>query len=457
MTWTPPRRYITLPMAEDIGARLVRAGLVSREQLTAILGSGPATGGALVMRLVDEGTVSQDALVKLMLADGYGPLQNAQDLGRAAPDLTKRVPAAMARTLLALPVRARGQAVVVAMADPSDRHSVGELERCLGQPVRPTAARVGDLRAALALVYPTPPSAQPPPSSCPPAPRRSPPTEPAPGLEAEAVPLVRPKPFVPAVRRTFHRPAPHPKATPAQAPGSPLKDSLSAPRQRDATPPAPVDRSQCLSTSPSAPPTRHAIALADRSDGRAAGPEPASRSILTASETSWADLPPRSEVPPSPPHPAHLGALLAALRAATGRDEALDLACEAGLVLARATVFLALRGTTLRGWTGRGPGIVPDALRNLWIPSTSPSMFRDVLRSGEPHYGPHGSSAADNLFRAAIGSRGGTIAIHPVSVSDRVVGLLCADDVPLTSTSHLEELVYATGATLRRLILAARR
>ncbi len=427
-------------MAEELGARLVRAGLIGREQLAELLAEGPASGGGLVARAVDEGIVSQEALLQLLLADGYGPLQDAHDLGRAAPQVTARVPASMAQALLALPVRVHGEAVIVAMADPSDRHAVGELERLLGQPVRPKAAQVSDLRAALQLAYPARPPAPERPSTAPPS-RPSAPIGPSPDDdEPDALPLVRPKPVPRPIRRTFRRPAASP---PSPAP-SDRGDRVAkpAPEPRVAKP-APEPRV--------ARPAPEPRVARPAPEPRVARPAPEAR--VASAEASWADL-----LPPAPPKPRDVDvrATLAALKAARDRDAILRTACEGALPFARVAVFLALRGSTFRGWTGAGQGVVPDALRNLWIPSTSPSMFREVLRTGEPHHGPYGTTAADELFRAAIGSRGGSVAVLPVPVAHKVVGLLCADEVAAESLPPLEDVALATGGALRRLIVDSR-
>ena len=168
---------------------------------------------------------------------------------------------------------------------------------------------------------------------------------------------------------------------------------------------------------------------------------------------------PRPTPAPRQSAPADIGPVLASIRASTDRDEIVDLACEAALTVARAVVLLALRKGTLRGWSGKGPDVSRDAVRNLWIPGTTPSMFKRVLESRDPHNGPYGQSAADSLFRAAIGGRGSRVMIHPILVGGRAVALLCADDPRYAEQGEerLEVIAHAVGQAFRRILVSAKK
>ncbi len=147
------------------------------------------------------------------------------------------------------------------------------------------------------------------------------------------------------------------------------------------------------------------------------------------------------------------------MRASRDRDEVVELACHGALTVSRAAVLLALRKGVLKGWDGAGAGLSRDAVRNLWLPTSSPSMFRDVMQTGEPYVGAPGTSAADGLFRAAIGGRGGVVVLMPIGVGGKVVAVLAADDVtfgPL-GVERIEILARAVGEAFERIIVQRKR
>ncbi|MEZ4337736.1 MAG: hypothetical protein R3B82_14040 [Sandaracinaceae bacterium] len=166
-----------------------------------------------------------------------------------------------------------------------------------------------------------------------------------------------------------------------------------------------------------------------------------------------------SRPPPRPAKLPEIGGTLSAIRASRDRDEVVDLACQGALSVSRATVLLALRKGVLKGWGGAGANISSDAVRNLWIPTSSPSMFRDVVAKREPYHGPAGTAAADGLFRAALGSRGGPVSLQPVVVANKLVAVLAADDVKFgdKGRERIETLARAVSEAFERIILDAKR
>lgn len=139
-------------MSEDLGARLVRAGVATASQVAATQEVSSESGGRTAVELV-RGGIWEDAIVGYLLAHGYGPLQQVPDapsLDRSAAD---RLPASLARSLVALPLRHRGKAVVVAMADPSDVDAVGRIREACGSEVVPVLARAGEVLRGLEAVY----------------------------------------------------------------------------------------------------------------------------------------------------------------------------------------------------------------------------------------------------------------------------------------------------------------
>lgn len=417
-------------MVEELGTRLIRAGLATREQLADALADPES---ALAARLVDRG-VDEDELVGFFLADGYGPAATAEDM-RDGASLSALLHADLAYAMQALPLASHEDTLEIAMSDPSDVHARRELARATGREIRPRVGPVSLLRSALAEIYPEgAPSARSN-SETPLAltrPRKST------GVPEEALLLTRQKTPAPVMR--FRKPK---DASSDSAPGKPVAKDVAEDGPNDVASDTPAEGLR--------------------------GPA----SIIPPHEASWGDLaaaastrpvsppvqpPPRASTlrnlasPATPP--PEIGAVLAGVRRSTDRDEIVRLACEGALTVSRSAVFLALRRGVLRGWEARGSGISPDAIRNLWIPATSPSMFRAVVDDREPHRGAYGASAADNLYRAATGSRGGNIEIHPVCVAGRTVAVLCADDVQhgAAGSERIELLAHVVGQALKRLV-----
>jgi hypothetical protein len=517
-------------MADDLGSRLLRSGLVTRDQLAESLARAAEHGGALIEALAARG-VPEDALAGFFVAEGFGPMTEPRELDAVTAATARRLPARMAVDLVALPVRATPAGLVVAMAAPSDRHAVREIARAIGGSVLPVVACVGPLRSAIERAYPDGPplrrlpSERPPVDApvlelvqrrpgerrpllaAPPAPRL--PTLPGPGAaggeEDVAVPLVRAK-GLPAtgagvaakaarvITKSFARPDHLPKKPPsAPPPADPDEGRATAefrvPRGGSApfvsVPASPEARAARLGRSPvaTAPPAARS-ATPRRSSKPAAGyvaaeddrwelvgvPQAIAGQTAGEPAPSSSAPPPVSgdapssgarriraseELPSAPPSFPEIGSTLAAMRVARDRDEVVRLACEGAVTVARAAVFLALRKDVLKGWDGAGDAITRDGVRNLWIPTTSPSTFKNVIDSREPYVGPYGTAIADGLFRAAVGSRGGMVAAHPIAVGDRVVGVLAIDDLVAHGSvpgHRIELLAHAVAEAFKRII-----
>ena len=76
-----------------------------------------------------------------------------------------------------------------------------------------------------------------------------------------------------------------------------------------------------------------------------------------------------------------------------------------------------------------------------------------MLHTGRTFEGAYGQTAADHLFRAALGSQGRAVVIVPVMIGSRMVGVLCAND-PTGQTSSIERIGEAVGEAFERLIVA---
>lgn len=498
-------------MPQDLGARLVSAGLLTREKLADALSSADP----LPWALVEQGIVAS-AIANLLRSDGFEMVERpALKAAAGDPNLHKRLRPEIAHSLLALPVGVTEHGLAVAFADPSDVHATREVGLATGGVIVPRVAPVDALREAIMRAYPdyVPPRQSETPFEL--RPKRVIPTT-LPGTEP--VPLTRParksNPDVDTAQTPRAAPSGHPGANAApdvdvanavdegsmengrqsfvrSAPAGAASNGASAP------PAAPSDGAEADSDEPvlllqaktfptpieltrprSEPAPRNSVQPRSAFDD----------SVEVVLDDSWTSLDEEPEVAPetdatdkyrasltSPPAaparrstgrasrpsivpPSDIGTTLATMRASQDRDAILRMACEGALTVGRSAVLLALRKGVLRGWEGIGGGITADAVQNLWIPATSPSMFRKVLRSGEIHVGPYGTNAADSLFRAATGSRSGRVVVVPVEVGGKAVALLVADDVRYgdAGVERIEVLASAVGRALKRIIVSRR-
>lgn len=474
-------------MADDLGGRLLAAGLVTRAQLSEVHERGPRHDGALVAGLTAEG-LSEDGLAGFFIALGYGPLMEPADLSAADPPALARVSASMAADLLVLPIRDTDSGLVIAMAAPTDTPSLDALREATGAAVHPAVARVSDLHEAIERAYV---------STTGPVlelvnvrrPGRPPPpegyfgsTHGAERVEARAtvrqrdddeegfVPLVRHK----AVRHEAVRHEAVP-TKPARGPSpSRLRDKVvtetfeQLPRT-DSPRVVPVGKPKPRAEPRVPEGLAHQDTEIDLEIEVDVEVEP--RSIIPLEHAHW-DLEPapnkldaevaksvRRPPPKTPPRMPRIEPTLARIRETESRDEIVEIACEGVLTVARASVLLALRKSVLKGWGGAGAGVSDTAVRNLWIPTSSPSMFREVVARKEPYHGPPGTAAADGLFRATLGSRGGAVTLQPILVGTKLVAVLAADDLRFgdEGAARVETLARAVSEAFERVIRSKRR
>ena len=431
---------------DDLGRRLVEAELLTEDALA----NAAAQEGPLAVALV-QGGLAEDTLLSFLKGEGHVVADPAAVLGPDR-DVGTLISAEMARRLCVLPLRDTADGLEVAMADPSARHTLRELALSSGRQILPRVAPVSallqaiptdaagrgrlnlddaDLRAPTRASQPSPwksstrtgsgkLSAGGTRASEPPKKRFSKP----PGLEAKRITV--------------------PPAATFSPPSVPSAAELSAPPVSE-----PVDPEDVSEVEIGAESTE--IVLSDSWDVLDADTGESLDSVapipLTRAATGRAE---------SVSVPGDIGTTVARMRTLRDRDAVLDLASEAALLVARSVVFLTMRGDVLRGWSGRGGSLTPDAVRNLWIPTGVPSMFRFVVQQRKSYAGSYGETAADNLFRAATGSRGGTIVICGIEVMGKMVALLAADDVGYgrEGRERIETIAEAAGDAFKRLILA---
>lgn len=407
--------------------QLVDAGLITEAQGRASDPGDPLVpSGRIAQSLVAAG-LDERALAGFFVTLGFGPMLQARELARADASLVRRLPGADARELCAMPLRRSSAGAIVAMAVPTDEPSVATLSEALGGTILPTVAKLSDLLASIERAYAPD---QPPRVTDPLALAR---TRTPSGL----VPLVNPKPTSDTDKT---QPSFDPSLSELASTASPVWDRAwnRSSRERD------------VSLTPKA---SHI-------------PLP----TVSASLTPHAFAPPvmtqRPEAPSSPPSPTRpstqrpasvsdsaVDAQLSELGRVSSRDEVVHIACRACLASARGAAFLALRKGVFRGWDGVGKDVTSAGIRSLWVPATNPSILNEVLHNGRAFHGAYGQTAADHLFRAALGSQGREVIVVPVVVGSRMVGVLCAND-PVGDTGAIERIAEGMGQAFERLIVS---
>jgi len=465
-----------MTMVDDLGERLMQAGVITPAQLTALRETPNVSGGALVREALKLGATEQ-TMAAFFERRGYGPPIGESQLGGRDPTLSDRIPRSTVTRLLVMPLHRSSGAILTAMADPSDRAAVAELAHRLDSPIRPLPARVSDVERLISEAYGDGTPSIPP--------RRvtssfaRPSMEPTPAVElvqrkssapprASQLPIPAgvagmPSPAFPLVTRPSNGTAPlaSPGVSPAASPGtSPGMAAAAAPPRgslqttdRDITRPnfgsdagysqEPATLSAATDLPRAAAPTQRDLPAAS-----AAGNE------LHALSGRRNSIPSFGTLAGGPPVP--IESSLREIARASDRDGVLRAACHAAATVCRSAVFLARRRDLLIGWEGAGVGISRDAIRNLWLPISGPSVFRDSISRARDYMGPPGSSSIDCVYRAATGSRGGVTLVRPVMLRGKVIALLAVDGLGYgdQGVQRITTVVNAVIEAFERIILA---
>jgi hypothetical protein len=156
----------------------------------------------------------------------------------------------------------------------------------------------------------------------------------------------------------------------------------------------------------------------------------------------------------TPLSPVAFARVLPRLVAANDRDEImtvlLDFLAEG---FERVILFIHLRNQ-LKGRDARGLDMMVDAVTQVRIPTTGPSVFADVIELGRVSYGPWPTERTiDRAFSEALGNIAGNVLVLPVRLRDKVPVLLFASgpQFPIDQAS-LVQLTAGVQGALERLI-----
>ena len=142
------KRLIT----KRIGEILLERGVITHAQLQKALGHQKEHGGLLGQVLIELGAVTEEE-VALALTAQYGfpylPLENYE----VEDGVTQLIPEQVARQYCLIPVDRIGNALTVAMADPSNVQAVDDIEMLTNCVVQTFVSTPSDIKKAIDRYY----------------------------------------------------------------------------------------------------------------------------------------------------------------------------------------------------------------------------------------------------------------------------------------------------------------
>ncbi|MBI3625243.1 MAG: type IV-A pilus assembly ATPase PilB [Candidatus Rokubacteria bacterium] len=140
------------PVSRRLGDLLVNEGLISQEQLQRALSEQKGSNEKLGTILVRLGSIHEDQLIGF-LSRQYGIPSITLSQLDIDPDVVKLVPAQIARKYEVLPVKRTGNALTLAMADPTNVFALDDVAFMTNLQVLPVVASQGAIRQTIERIY----------------------------------------------------------------------------------------------------------------------------------------------------------------------------------------------------------------------------------------------------------------------------------------------------------------
>ncbi|HXO22477.1 MAG TPA: hypothetical protein VOA87_21360 [Thermoanaerobaculia bacterium] len=409
-----------------LGQLLVARGWINVQQLTRALKNQNVVGGRLGTCLLEMDALSEDLLLK-GLAEQLGvPAAGVDDLHGIPEEVRDLLSAKLARRCRAIPFRALGGRLDVAMLDARNLACQDEIAFATGKRVKVHIGAEIRIFEALEKYYD---------EECPsrftnlldrlnrsrylwarePRAQESLAAAGA-GGAVETDPFVRPRSFTP----------------------SPLPEPASPPTPQRISAPLPPPAAARAVAAVEPPPPAPLIPLTPKP--RPAPPPPVRSIALTPEE--------RAAIGPS--NPASLDEVMQAFEAVHDREEVGRILL-AFLVRSyrRAALFQAGR-EKVSGWMAAGEGVDPEAFARFAVRFDQPSLFLNLRQGSGFHLGPLAPMPAHReLARAWGGELPRDCVLLPVRIKDRLVAFIYADRAEGGSGGlHLEELKRLADAAV---------
>lgn len=405
-----------------LGQLLVRQGWAAPLEIERALATQGAGGGRLGTALIENRVLGEDLLLKALSELHKVPGVGVEDLRDIPDDVIATLPAKLAGRCGAVPFRAFGTQVHVAMLDPRDLNCQDELAFALGKRVRPFVATEVRLLEALERYYgvqrdsrmkkltqrlDTARYAETDPDHAP---------EPAPTAAGARSRRIWEQPEAALFSDERTRPAPPPPglaggaavasaavaAQPAPAPGSAAR-----PRRTPRPSSVALTDDELAELRPIAQP--EPAAPADRDEGEDTRPIPVGAPPLPL---SFDDAEKRLATCETPDQ---IAALLVGFL---------------GQRFERVALFKVLRDRVI-GWNGTGPSLDAAAVRDFTTDFEQPSIFLNLRSAGSFYLGPLPPMAVHRkLARAWGGSLPRECLVLPVRIHGRLVTVVYLDRSP---------------------------
>ncbi len=131
---------------------LVKAGVITREQLESALTAQREQGGRLGYNLVRMKLISEEDLNDYLGRQSRIEAINIDKM-KIAPEVLQLIPAKLAIRYEAIPVERNGKTLVVAMADPHNLFSIDDLRFSVGMEIEPHICASSMIQRALDRIY----------------------------------------------------------------------------------------------------------------------------------------------------------------------------------------------------------------------------------------------------------------------------------------------------------------
>lgn len=140
-----------------IGELLVRARVITAEQLAEVLAGPRDPAKKLGLALVEKGLLTETQLTQTLSQQLSIPWVSLAHVD-FSPQLLARVPVELAERCGLVPifirsVKGQGEALYVAMDDPTNLDVLAEVSRIVGLPARPMIAAPSEIRSAIRIYY----------------------------------------------------------------------------------------------------------------------------------------------------------------------------------------------------------------------------------------------------------------------------------------------------------------
>jgi type IV pilus assembly protein PilB len=139
-------------VTNDLGTKLVDAGLVRQSDLRKAREIEHAQGGSLLSHLMKLGAVGEEALLRF-LSDYYGTPSVSLDQIEIDPDVMRLIPAEVATRFSVVPISRIGRQLMVAIANPTHFVALDDIKFITNLEVEPFVTTEDQIRRAIDKYY----------------------------------------------------------------------------------------------------------------------------------------------------------------------------------------------------------------------------------------------------------------------------------------------------------------